>query len=165
MKIEELRRLRLRQWIDSDPHSNGDVVRWCDYYSQFLDATEKPLNPSYIRQLAPENGKPNRNIGEKAARKFERAGGKPAGWLDQADTPPITSARESDVAPSNYLQSSKTAAHSHVLQLPAWPFARIDVARLRALPREEQDFIEGQLLAAIVEAETRTEKRSASGSR
>lgn len=62
-------------------------------------------------------------------------------------------------------QKTSIAAQSPVVPLPTWPFKRIEQARLHALPREEQDFIEGQLLAAIKEAEARIEKRLASNRR
>lgn len=79
MEISEIRQRNLRAWIDSDPHSMGNVEAWCAHYSQFA---EKPINPSYIRQLVPEHGRGSRNIGEKAARKLEAIGSKPTGWLD-----------------------------------------------------------------------------------
>lgn len=79
MDIAEIRRRNLRAWIDNDPASNGNVEAWCAYYSQFA---EKPLTPSYVRQLAPERGKAVRNIGERAARKLEAIGRHPPGWLD-----------------------------------------------------------------------------------
>lgn len=82
MEIEEIRRQNLRYWIDTDPHSQGNVTAWCNYYSQFVDDDEASLTPSYIRQLAPKNGKPQRHIGEKSARRLERIGGKPHGWMD-----------------------------------------------------------------------------------
>lgn len=92
MEIEDIRRLRLRQWIDADPVSRGNVEKWCAYYTQRIDPGEAPLNPSYIRQLAPEQGKANRNIGERSARRLERIGGKPRGWLDvlsDSANPPV----------------------------------------------------------------------------
>ena len=79
MDIAEIRRKKLRQWIDTDPVSMGNVEAWCGHYSRFSD---KPLNPTYIRQLVPERGFANRNIGERTARKLECAGRKPHGYLD-----------------------------------------------------------------------------------
>lgn len=90
MEIDEIRRRRLREWIDTDPVSMGDVEAWCGYYSQFVQKDESPLSPTYIRQLVPKRGNPNRNIGEKVARRLERIGQKPSGWLDaspEATTP------------------------------------------------------------------------------
>ena len=46
MEIDGIRRLRLRAWIDHDPHSNGDVEAWCGHYSQFIPDDERPLNPT-----------------------------------------------------------------------------------------------------------------------
>lgn len=87
MKIAQIRRLRLRQWIDEDPQSKGNVASWCNYYSQFSfrDADDSPINPTYIRQIAPKRSAPTRNLGEKAARRLERIGGKETGWLDRLD--------------------------------------------------------------------------------
>lgn len=82
MEIEEIRRQNLRYWIDTDPHSTGNATAWCNYYSQFVDDDEAPLTPSYIRQLVPKRGEAKRHIGEKSARRLERIGGKPVGWLD-----------------------------------------------------------------------------------
>lgn len=89
MEIEEIRRRNLRAWIDADPHAEGNTAAWCDHYSQFVDDGEGPLNPSYIRQLVPKRGTTNRNLGEKAARRLERIGGKPPGWLDVDRTKPV----------------------------------------------------------------------------
>lgn len=83
MEPEEIRRLRLREWIDTDPYSNGDVEAWCVHYSKLAKEGEGTLNPTYIRQLVPKKGTPNRNIGERTARRLERIGNKPKGWLDQ----------------------------------------------------------------------------------
>ena len=79
MDIAEIRRRNLRAWIDNDPASKGNVEAWCAYYSQFA---EKPLTPSYVRQLVLERGKAVRNIGERVARKLEAIGRHPPGWLD-----------------------------------------------------------------------------------
>lgn len=78
--IHEIRRRRLREWIDTDPVSLGVVEAWCAYYSQFA---EKPINPVHIRQIAPKRGKPTSNLGEARARSLEIAGGKLTGWLDE----------------------------------------------------------------------------------
>lgn len=83
MDIAEIRRRNLRKWIDEDPASNGVVRAWCDYYSQRLAPNEAPFNPTYIRQIAPKSGTPHRDIGEKVARKIERALGKPEGSMDR----------------------------------------------------------------------------------
>lgn len=82
MEIEEIRRQNLRHWIDTDPHSMGNATAWCNHYSQFIEAGEATLTPTYIRQLVPKTGSPKRHIGEKSARRLERIGGKPVGWLD-----------------------------------------------------------------------------------
>ena len=82
MDISDIRRTRLRQWIDTDPVSKGDVEAWCAYYSGFVGKDESPLSPTYIRQLVPKSGRGARNIGERTARRLERIGSKPAGWLD-----------------------------------------------------------------------------------
>lgn len=82
METADIRRKNLRRWIDTDPVSRGNVEAWCSHYSRFSD---KPITPSYIRQLVPERGKPSRNIGERVARKLEIAGGKPVGFLDRVD--------------------------------------------------------------------------------
>lgn len=83
MNIEDVRRLKLRQWIDTDPASMGDVEAWCSYYSKFAAAGENTLSPTYIRQLVPKRGRAGRNIGERTARRLERIGRKPKGWLDE----------------------------------------------------------------------------------
>lgn len=82
MDITDIRRRNLRDWIDSDPHSMGNVAAWCAHYSQFAKTGERDLNPAYLRQLVPMAGDAVRPIGEKAARRLERIGGKPKGWLD-----------------------------------------------------------------------------------
>ncbi|WP_407280579.1 hypothetical protein U5817_09865 [Aromatoleum evansii] len=112
MDMAEIRRRRLRHWIDTDPHSLGNVEKWCDYYTQLVPAGERPLNPSYIRQLAPEVGKAARNIGEKAARRLERAGGLPVGWLDTEGPEFQESAVKYDtrVLPSTNLPAEEGAA-------------------------------------------------------
>lgn len=86
-RLKTARRERLRYWIDTDKHSMGDVEAWCKHYSQFLQPGEQPLTGSYIRQVAPKAGKATRGIGEKAARKLERVGSKPKGWLDMLSSP------------------------------------------------------------------------------
>lgn len=83
MEIEEVRRLRLRQWIDSDPVSLGDVEKWCNHYSKLAAEGDGTLSPTYIRQLVPKRGNPSRNIGERVARRLERIVGKPKGALDE----------------------------------------------------------------------------------
>lgn len=83
MEIEEVRRLRLRQWIDIDPVSLGDVEKWCEHYSKRAGEEGGTLSPTYIRQLVPKRGKASRNIGERSARRLERIVGKPKGSLDE----------------------------------------------------------------------------------
>lgn len=83
MEIEEVRRLRLRQWIDNDPVSLGDVEKWCNHYSKLAAAGDGTLSSTYIRQLVPKRGNPSRNIGERVARRLERIVGKPKGSLDE----------------------------------------------------------------------------------
>lgn len=100
MEIDEIRRRRLREWIDTDPVSMGDVEAWCGYYSQFVQKDESPLSPTYIRQLVPKRGTPNRNIGEKVARRLERIGNKPAGWLDTSPSEGASLATPAVRAPS-----------------------------------------------------------------
>lgn len=85
MKLEEVRRLRLRHWIDTDPVSMGDVEAWCSHYSEFVGEGENTLSPTYIRQLVPKRGHAARNIGERTARRLERIGSKPKGWLDDEE--------------------------------------------------------------------------------
>lgn len=112
MTEAETRRRRLRHWIDTDPHSMGNVERWCSHYSQFA---KKPLSPTYIRQLVPEKGSSARNIGERSARNFEAIGGKPRGWLD------IDEQQQESRAPADTL-AALTAEAAEVagmwLQLP-----------------------------------------------
>lgn len=86
--IHEIRRKRLREWIDTDPVSQGVVEAWCDYYSQFAD---RPINPVHIRQIVPKRGTPTSNLGETRARSLEKAGGKTSGWLDLDTTDPQNS--------------------------------------------------------------------------
>lgn len=83
MEIEEIRRLRLRQWIDNDPVSQGDVEKWCNHYSKLAVEGDGTLSPTYIRQLVPKRGTASRNIGERVARRLERIVGKPKGSLDE----------------------------------------------------------------------------------
>jgi len=71
---------------------------------------------------------------------------------------PATEGEAGALPPSLAIQTASNRPQSQVVPLSAWPFRRIDAARLLALPAEEQAFIEGQLLAAINDAETRTGK-------
>lgn len=75
-KIHEIRRRRLREWIDTDDNSKGVVEAWCAYYSQFMD---RPINPVHIRQIVPKRGTPTSNLGETLARSLEHAGEKDPG--------------------------------------------------------------------------------------
>lgn len=99
MDIAEVRRRNLRAWIDQDPHSQGNVEAWCHHYSRFAD---KPISPTYIRQLVPARGGAARNIGERAARKLEAAGGKPPGWLDIAPGTLLVQESAPTPAPGSY---------------------------------------------------------------
>jgi len=83
MDLARIRRMNLRRWIDEDPHAEGNIERWCDYYSARLGANEPPFSPGYLRQLAPKSGAAHGNIGEKIARRIERAMGKPEYSLDR----------------------------------------------------------------------------------
>jgi len=74
MDINQIRRARLKDWIDAE--YGGRTARFCQE-NKLPDSSE-----SYLWQLLSGY----RNIGEKAARKLETQGGKPAGWLDQ---PPV----------------------------------------------------------------------------
>lgn len=71
---------------------------------------------------------------------------------------PATERNGGALPPSPAIQTASNQPQSQVVPLSAWPFRRIDPARVLALPTEEQAFIEGQLLAAIHDAETRTGK-------
>jgi len=78
--IHEIRRRRLREWIDTDDNSKGVVEAWCAHYSQF---TDRPINAVHIRQIVPKRGTPTSNLGETLARSLEDAGKKYRGWLDE----------------------------------------------------------------------------------
>ncbi|THF65154.1 hypothetical protein [Pseudothauera rhizosphaerae] len=115
MEIAQIRRLRLRQWIDEDPCSKGNVTSWCNHYSQFSfrDADDSPISPTYIRQIVPKRSAPTRNLGEKAARRLERIGGKEAGWLDRLDdgTPAAAAAAEDARGAVRTFRTAPVAAH------------------------------------------------------
>lgn len=114
MEESEIRRTRLRQWIDDDPVSRGNIEAWCRHYSQFIQ-DDQQLTPTFIRQLAPRNGKPARNIGEKVARRLEKIGGKPAGWLDRAENASEPATLNLDESPAEKLEHIKKAL-AHMLK-------------------------------------------------
>jgi hypothetical protein len=70
MDMIEVRRKRLREWIDQE--FDGRVSAMCRYYQLPASA------PSYISQLLSGH----RVFGERAARKLETQCRRPAGWLD-----------------------------------------------------------------------------------
>lgn len=114
MDIADIRRARLRQWINEDPASLGNVEAWCHHYSQFVKEPDRPITATYIRQLVPKNGQPGRQIGERAARRLEKIGNKPAGWMDRmagGDEAPADSPAES---PTEKLEHVKQAL-AHML--------------------------------------------------
>lgn len=131
MDISDIRRTRLRQWIDTDPVSNGDVEAWCAYYSGFVSNDESPISPTYIRQLVPKSGKGSRNIGERTARRLERIGSKPVGWLDllqDEETPRRHTVEEPKIqyiaaAPSIGL--APIAVWEHPEELPEGQFIKV----------------------------------------
>lgn len=157
MNLDEIRRKNLRTWIDTDPVSMGNVENWCSHYSQFLDDDEKPLSPTYIRQLAPKRGKPNRNIGEDVARKLERIGNKGAWWMDVLHEPREPSHADlpmhDRLVLSSDTRSSSVSSKSSQSELAAWPFEPVDEKRFYALSERARGFVLAQLQAAIVEAE------------
>lgn len=82
--LKQIRRMNLRRWIDDDPVADGNVAKWCDYYSVYLEKDEKPFNPNHIRQYIPQGDRePHGSIGENLARKIERALGRPKYSMDE----------------------------------------------------------------------------------
>lgn len=82
MDIADNRRRNLNRWIRLDPHAQGNVSAWCDYYSRFLPP-DAPLTPGYIRPLVQLDREKPASFGEKTARKIEKAVGAPIGSLDK----------------------------------------------------------------------------------
>lgn len=72
MDIYDIRRHRLKQWIDED---FGGVA------AQFARAVKS--EPNYITRVLSTNEKHRKRLGEKLARQFEEALAKPKMWLDQ----------------------------------------------------------------------------------
>jgi len=166
--IDEIRRANLRTIETEFGGPAGAASRLGMSTSQFINLRNGARDS--------KTGKP-RGMRKETARRIERAAEKPVGWLDtsheDASTAPLLSPTEAQggtdaaypgapLTPSANIQNASTPAQSRVVALSAWPFRRIDPARLLALPAEEQAFIEGQLLAAINDAETRIGKPPAS---
>mgnify|MGYP006189386543 CR=1 FL=1 len=70
MDANEIRRMRLKQWVDTE--FDGRVAALCRYYGLPDSA------PSYLSQLLGGH----RVFGERAARKLEKQCARPTGWLD-----------------------------------------------------------------------------------
>ncbi|MCK9550282.1 MAG: hypothetical protein M0R29_05960 [Aquamicrobium sp.] len=147
--IEEIRRKRLhllKSELGSVAALAACIERSSSQVSQWLNASSDS-----------KTGKP-RTINSDSARYIEKKVGKASGWMDQPF--PV-----SDVTPSAYSKAIPMAVESNVASFTAWPFTRIDADRFFALPKEERDVIEGMVIHAIQDAETRTRKRSASNGR
>ena len=73
--IREVRRERLEAWI---AQFHGSITEFCAHYH--LDHSRR----NYIQQIVAHR----RELGEKAARRLEREGMRPPGWLDGTQTAP-----------------------------------------------------------------------------
>lgn len=122
-----------------------------------LERSESQVSQWINASINSGTGKP-RHMRTSTARWIEQTCSKPAGWMDTDH-----STDSSYVYPSSNVESVSRTVESNVVPYVTWPFKRIDQARFLALPEVERSVIEGRLIEAIKDAETRIGKRSASG--
>ena len=85
--------------------------------------------------------------------------GKPKGWIDQEHE--ASSISRSDDANVN-IHRLETAVSAYSLP---WPFRKLRIERVAALPQSELEIIEGMLIGAIESVEARLTKHPAPNAR
>jgi hypothetical protein len=132
----EIRRLRLAQLRQETGLSYADM-------NEKLGRGRLDATLSQIAKQAPNtrSGKA-RQMGDDQARTIERAFDKPTGWMDRD---PEFDELQRQLERS--IREPVPAGYS------AWPFKRLDAARVRALSPEAFGAVEDQLLVAVAMAE------------
>lgn len=116
-----------------------------------LGRSESQISQWINRSTNYGTGKP-RGMRSGTARWIETTMGKPKGWIDQDhETPSIS---RSDDANVNALRIESPAA----TYSSNWPFRKLRIERVSALPQSELEIIEGMLIGAIESVEARLTK-------
>lgn len=139
--IGEIRRLRLEQLLTAKNITLADL-------SEKLGRSRLDGTLSQIRNAAPNTRTGRaRQMGDDQARQIEQVMSLPPGWMDRD---PEIDALEAAV---REMQRELAVVQEPPPSYSAWPFRRLDAARVRALSPEALAALETSLISAVQMAE------------